>query len=71
MNTRLQVEHTITETITGVDIVETMIRIAAYSPGGPGVRIDASVYKDYIIPPYYDSMVAKMTVWALTSSTGK
>ncbi len=107
MNTRLQVEHTITETITGVDIVESMIRIAAgeplpylqsditfrgyaiefrinaedpkknfapapgkitsyYSPGGPGVRIDASVYKDYIIPPYYDSMIAKMTVWALT-----
>ena len=107
MNTRLQVEHTITETITGVDIVEMMIRIAAgeplpylqsditfrgyaiefrinaedprknfapapgkitsyYSPGGPGVRIDASVYKDYIIPPYYDSMIAKMTVWALT-----
>ncbi len=107
MNTRLQVEHTITETITGIDIVETMIRIAYgeplpflqsditfrgysiefrinaedpkrnfapspgkitayYSPGGPGVRIDAGVYKDYIIPPYYDSMIAKMTVWALT-----
>ncbi len=107
MNTRLQVEHTITETITGIDIVEAMIRIAAgeplpflqsdvtfrgysiefrinaedpkknfapapgkitayYSPGGPGVRIDAGVYKDYIIPPYYDSMIAKMTVWALT-----
>ncbi len=107
MNTRLQVEHTVTETITGVDIVEAMIRIAMgeplpylqsdvtfrgyavefrinaedpkrgfapspgkitayYSPGGPGVRIDAGVYKDYIIPPYYDSMIAKMTVWALT-----
>ena len=107
MNTRLQVEHTITEAITGVDIVEAMIRIAAgeplpflqsditfrgyaiefrinaedpekgfapspgkitayYSPGGPGVRIDAGVYKDYIIPPYYDSLIAKMTVWALT-----
>ncbi len=107
MNTRLQVEHTITETITGVDIVEMMIRIAAgeplpylqsdigfrgyaiefrinaedpkknfapapgkltayYSPGGPGVRIDAGVYKDYIIPPFYDSMIAKMTVWGLT-----
>ncbi|NPB06809.1 MAG: acetyl-CoA carboxylase biotin carboxylase subunit [Aquificae bacterium] len=104
MNTRLQVEHTVTEAVTGVDIVELMIRIAAgeplpylqsdvsfrgyaiefrinaedpkknfapapgkitsyYSPGGPGVRIDASVYKDYIIPPYYDSMIAKMTVW--------
>ncbi len=107
MNTRLQVEHTITETITGVDIVEAMIKIASgepvpllqsdvtfrgyaiefrinaedpkknfapspgkitayYSPGGPGVRIDAGVYKDYIIPPFYDSMIAKMTVWALT-----
>ncbi len=107
MNTRLQVEHTITETVTGVDIVEAMIKIAAgeplpflqsditfrgyaiefrinaedpkrgfapspgkitayYSPGGPGVRIDAGVYKDYIIPPFYDSMIAKMTVWALT-----
>jgi pyruvate carboxylase subunit A len=107
MNTRLQVEHTITETITGVDIVEMMIRIADgeplpflqsditfrgyaiefrvnaedpkkgfapspgkitayYSPGGPGVRIDAGVYKDYIIPPFYDSLIAKMTVWALT-----
>ncbi len=107
MNTRLQVEHTISETITGVDIVEMMIRIASgeplpflqsdiafrgyaiefrvnaedpkkgfapspgkitayYSPGGPGVRIDAGVYKDYIIPPYYDSLIAKMTVWALT-----
>ncbi len=107
MNTRLQVEHTISETITGVDIVEMMIRIASgeplpflqsditfrgyamefrvnaedpkkgfapspgkitayYSPGGPGVRIDAGVYKDYIIPPFYDSLIAKMTVWALT-----
>jgi len=107
MNTRLQVEHTITETITGIDIVQRMIQIAEghklpflqediifrgyaiefrinaedptkdfapspgkitsyYSPGGPGVRIDATVYKDYIIPPYYDSMIAKLTVWALT-----
>jgi len=103
MNTRLQVEHTITEEITGVDIVELMIRIAEgeplpflqheiifrgyaiefrinaedpkrnfapapgkitayYSPGGPGVRIDGAVYKGYIIPPYYDSMVAKLIV---------
>ncbi len=106
MNTRLQVEHTITETITGIDLVQRMIEIAEgqelpflqeevkfrgyaiefrinaedpaknfapspgkitsyYSPGGPGVRIDAAVYKDYIIPPYYDSMIAKLTVWAL------
>ncbi|MCS6957341.1 MAG: acetyl-CoA carboxylase biotin carboxylase subunit [Aquificaceae bacterium] len=107
MNTRLQVEHTITEMVTGIDIVETMIRVAMgeplpfnqsditfrgyaiefrinaedprrnfapapgkitayYSPGGPGVRMDAGVYKDYVIPPYYDSMIAKMSVWALT-----
>ncbi|MCS7307355.1 MAG: acetyl-CoA carboxylase biotin carboxylase subunit [Aquificaceae bacterium] len=107
MNTRLQVEHTITEMVTGVDIVENMIRVAMgeplpftqsditfrgyaiefrinaedprknfapapgkltayYSPGGPGVRMDSGVYKDYVIPPYYDSMIAKLSVWALT-----
>jgi pyruvate carboxylase subunit A len=107
MNTRLQVEHTVTETVTGVDLVQRMIQMAEgmklpflqedikfrgyaiefrinaedptkdfapspgritsyYSPGGPGVRIDAAVYKDYIIPPYYDSMIAKLTVWALS-----
>ncbi len=107
MNTRLQVEHTVTETVTGVDLVQRMIQLAEgaklpflqeditfrgyaiefrinaedptkdfapspgkitayYSPGGPGVRIDAAVYKDYIIPPYYDSMIAKLTVWALS-----
>jgi len=107
MNTRIQVEHPITELITGVDLLQRMIEIAEgkplpflqedinfrgyaiefrinaedpsrnfapspgkitsyYSPGGPGVRIDAAVYKDYIIPPYYDSMVAKLNVWALT-----
>jgi len=106
MNTRLQVEHTITEAITGVDIVQEQIRIAYglnlrykqseiayrgfaiefrinaedpkndflpsfgkitryYSPGGPGVRTDASIYTGYMIPPYYDSMCAKLTVWAL------
>ena len=106
MNTRLQVEHTITESITGIDIVREQIRIAFglslqykqdeiqfrgfaieyrinaedpkydfmpsfgkitryYAPGGPGVRIDASIYTGYVIPPYYDSMCAKLTVWAL------
>jgi len=106
MNTRLQVEHTITEAITGVDIVQEQIRIASglplrykqseisyrgfaieyrinaedpkndflpsfgkitryYSPGGPGVRMDAAIYTGYVIPPYYDSMCAKLTVWAL------
>ena len=106
MNTRLQVEHPITETITGVDIVQEQIRIASglplqykqdeikhrgyaiefrinaedpkneflpslgritryYSPGGPGVRVDAAIYTDYVIPPYFDSMCAKLTVWNL------
>jgi pyruvate carboxylase subunit A len=106
MNTRLQVEHTVTEAITGVDIVQEQIRIAAgqplryrqeqiarrgyamefrinaedpkndflpsfgritryFAPGGPGVRTDAAIYTGYPIPPYYDSMCAKLTVWAL------
>jgi pyruvate carboxylase subunit A len=107
MNTRLQVEHTVTESITGIDIVQEQIRIADslklqykqedvkfrgyamefrinaedpkngflpsfgkitryYAPGGPGVRVDAAMYSGYVIPPYYDSMCAKLTVWALT-----
>ncbi len=107
MNTRLQVEHPVTEVITGVDIVREQIRIAAgeplrfaqsdierrgyamefrinaedpkndflpsfgritryFAPGGPGVRTDAAIYTGYVIPPYYDSMCAKLTVWALT-----
>jgi pyruvate carboxylase subunit A len=37
-----------------------------YAPGGPGVRIDAAMYSGYVIPPYFDSMCAKLTVWALT-----
>lgn len=105
MNTRIQVEHPVTEMVTGVDIVKEQIKIAAglplrYTqeeiringcamecrinaedgendfrpspgtvgqyliPGGPGVRVDSSVYADYTIPPYYDSMVAKLIVWA-------
>ncbi|MDO9162330.1 MAG: acetyl-CoA carboxylase biotin carboxylase subunit [Methylococcaceae bacterium] len=103
MNTRVQVEHTITEQITGIDIVQEQIRIADgeplsftqeevhpqgfamqfrinvedpkndflpsfgrltryYAPGGPGVRIDTAIYTGYEIPPYYDSMVAKVIV---------
>jgi pyruvate carboxylase subunit A len=106
VNTRLQVEHTITEEITGIDIVQEQIRIAAglklrykqrdvkrrgyamefrinaedpkndflpsfgrvtryFAPGGPGVRTDAAIYTGYVIPPYYDSMCAKLIVWAL------
>jgi len=107
MNTRLQVEHTITEAITGVDIVAQQICIAAgeklpftqdevtfkghaiefrinaedpqngffptpgritryFSPGGPGVRVDGCVSAGYEIPPHYDSMCAKLTVWGPT-----
>jgi pyruvate carboxylase subunit A len=106
MNTRVQVEHTITEQITGVDIVREQLRIASglaltyrqqdiqfrgyaiqfrinaedpkndflpsfgrithyYAPGGPGVRVDTSIYTGYDIPPYFDSMCLKLVVWAL------
>lgn len=107
MNTRIQVEHPITELVTGVDIVKQQLYIAAgeelklkqeeihmnghaiecrinaenpalgfrpcpgkitslYMPGGPGVRIDSAVYGGYTIPPYYDSMIAKLIVYAPT-----
>src|SRR3569833_991303 len=107
MNTRLQVEHPVTEQITGIDIVQEQIRIASdlplrykqrdikrrgfamefrinaedpkndflpsfgritryFAPGGPGVRTDAAIYTGYELPPYYDSLCAKLTVWALT-----
>jgi len=106
MNTRLQVEHTVTEQITGIDIVQEQIRIAAglplryrqedvqyrgmamefrinaedpkndflpsfgritryFAPGGPGVRTDAAIYTGYYVPPYYDSLCLKLTVWGL------
>ncbi|MDE2117162.1 MAG: acetyl-CoA carboxylase biotin carboxylase subunit [Betaproteobacteria bacterium] len=106
MNTRIQVEHTVTETITGIDIVQEQIRIADgqplsfrqedvqrsgyamefrinaedpkndflpsfgritryFAPGGPGVRTDGAIYTGYHIPPYYDSMCMKLTIWAL------
>ena len=106
MNTRLQVEHTITEEITGIDIVQEQIRIASglklryqqsditrrgfamefrinaedpkndflpsfgkinryFAAGGPGVRTDGAIYSGYEIPPYYDSMCAKLIVWAM------
>lgn len=105
MNTRLQVEHCVTEAITGVDLVQEQIRVADYkplsinqedikvngfamefrinaedpkndflpsfgrvtryfAPGGPGVRVDSAIYSGYQIPPFYDSMCAKLIVWA-------
>ena len=105
MNTRIQVEHPVTEMVFGVDLVKEQIRVAAgealsftqadivprghaiecrinaedpendfrpspgkvqnyLAPGGIGVRVDSALYPGYIIPPYYDSMVAKIIVWA-------
>jgi acetyl-CoA carboxylase biotin carboxylase subunit len=100
MNTRIQVEHPVTEMITGVDLVKEQIRVAAgerlsvlelpplrghviecrvnaedpnrnfqpspgkittyHPPGGNGVRIDSHVYAGYSVPPFYDSMIAKV-----------
>ena len=103
MNTRIQVEHPVTEEVTGVDLIKEMIRVASGEPlslrqedvvtrghaiefrvnaedpsrdfapcpgtinwlnlpGGRGVRVDSAVYPGYKIPPYYDSMVAKLIV---------
>lgn len=103
MNTRLQVEHPITEAITGIDIVREQIKIAAgeplcvtqkdirlqghavecrinaenaitfmpspgtitryHPPGGPGVRVDSHIFNDYRVPPYYDSLIAKVITY--------
>ncbi|MFD1611657.1 acetyl-CoA carboxylase biotin carboxylase subunit [Sphingomonas tabacisoli] len=106
MNTRLQVEHPVTEAITGLDLVREQIRIAGglpltlrqedvefrghaiecrinaedpltfapspglvrtyHAPGGMHVRVDSGLYSGYRIPPYYDSMIAKLIVWGHT-----
>jgi len=99
MNTRIQVEHPVTEMVMGVDLVKEQIKVAAgqplsfrddmvprghaiecrinaedserfmpspgrmsvlHLPGGPGIRVDTHAYQEYFIPPYYDSMVAKL-----------
>jgi len=105
MNTRLQVEHPITELITGIDLAREQLRVASgleleydqqdvrsrghaiecrinaedplnnfcpapgkifryAEPSGPGIRIDSGVYQGFTIPPFYDSMIAKLIVWA-------
>jgi acetyl-CoA carboxylase biotin carboxylase subunit len=86
MNTRIQVEHPVTEMVNNVDLPDKPIghsfefRINAedpdndfrpspgtikylHFPGGFGVRIDSHIYNDYVVPPYYDSLIAKMIVW--------
>lgn len=102
INTRVQVEHPVTEAVTGIDIVKEQIKLAAgyplefkqnrikpsghaiecrinaedpekfipspgkitffYQPGGPGVRVDTAVYSGWTVPPYYDSLIAKLIV---------
>ena len=105
MNTRIQVEHPVTEVVTGVDLIAQQLKIAAgetlelkqdniklhghaiecrinaedprhgfrpspgtisgwLPPGGPGIRIDSHVYTGYDIPPFYDSLIGKLIVWA-------
>ena len=105
MNTRIQVEHPVTEWVTGIDLIKEQIRIASgrrlsftqedihlnghaiecrinaenpkkgfrpspgaitdmYLPGGKGIRVDTAIYSGCTIPPYYDSMIAKLIVWA-------
>lgn len=107
MNTRIQVEHPVTELVTGADLVKEQLRVAAglplsfsqeevkvsghaiecrinaedpehefrpcpgkteflHLPGGPGVRVDTALYTGYEVPPYYDSLVAKVLVHAPT-----
>ena len=106
MNTRVQVEHPVTEMVTGVDIVKEQLMIASgealsfrqkdinlrghaiecrinaedprsfipspgritqyHPPGGPGIRVDSHIYNNYTIPPYYDSMIAKVIAYGET-----
>ncbi len=106
MNTRVQVEHPVTEMVTGVDIVREQLLIASgerlsyrqkditwqghaiecrinaedsrtfmpspgritqfHQPGGPGIRVDSHVYNNYVVPPFYDSMIGKLIAYGTT-----
>jgi len=106
MNTRVQVEHPVSEMVTGIDIIKEQLRIASgmplsvtqdeikieghsiecrinaedsktfmpspgtidfyHPPGGPGVRVDSHLYSGYSVPPYYDSMIAKLITYGET-----
>lgn len=103
MNTRIQVEHPVTELITGIDLLKEQIQVAAglplsidqrdiefdghavecrinaedpetfmpspgritqyHQPGGPGIRVDSHIYNNYLVPPYYDSLIAKVIAY--------
>ncbi len=110
MNTRIQVEHPVTEMVTGIDLIKEQIKVAAGEklsfgqedieikgwamecrinaedpendfrpspgkiealnmPGGPGIRVDTSVYAGYVIPPFYDSMIAKLIAYGRDRET--
>src|SRR6195952_888190 len=77
MNTRIQAEHPVTEEVINFDLIKEQIKVASgvpisgkitnfHSPGGHGVRIDTHVYAGYVIPPNYDSMIAKVICTAQT-----
>lgn len=107
MNTRIQVEHPVTECVTGIDLIKAQLEIASglplsytqeeitlqghaiecrinaenpkknfrpspgkitdvHFPGGKDIRVDSAIYHGYTIPPYYDSMIAKLIVWGET-----
>ena len=105
INSRIQVEHPVTEMVTGIDLIKEQIKIASgernafagrdilasgnaiefrinaedsennfapspgkitdcFLPGGPGIRVDTFIHSNYIVPPFYDSLIAKLIVWA-------